>query len=317
MWPVNDDDQPGSELINILIQAHCYWIREADIDGFRVDAVKHMGELAVARFAQAMREYAYSLGKHDFFLFGELVGGDDAINRYAGPNTEGQRGDRTVFYGLNSVLDFPLYWVLPGVIRGSDSPANLFHRYDSLRERAISRGELGRYLVTFIDNHDQIGQNWKRRFAAGLKDEQVVAAIEKVRVDETVIRDASPRSLRVRTIATGRDDYLAHPPAGERLRDADARAVAALGAADRGRQTVPGRRAQDPGAGRADRPHRALLKVTHEQVPARAECTTQSGRGEWTGPRRCGRRALSVRAGKQTPLRSGARRFDRHCLKSS
>jgi glycosidase len=42
----NDDDEPGSQLINILIKAHCYWIREADVDGFRVDAVKHMGELA-------------------------------------------------------------------------------------------------------------------------------------------------------------------------------------------------------------------------------------------------------------------------------
>lgn len=173
----NEDDPAGLAMQQILIDAHRYWIREADIDGYRMDAVKHMGELAVARFAQAMREYAYALGKRDFFLFGELIGGDDAINRYAGPNTEGQRGDRTVFYGLNSVLDFPLYWVLPGVIRGADSPANLFHRYDSLRERAISRGDLGRYLVTFIDNHDQVGQNWKRRFAVGLKDEQVVAAI--------------------------------------------------------------------------------------------------------------------------------------------
>src|SRR5262249_31609634 len=26
----NDDDQPGAELINVLIKAHCYWIREAD-----------------------------------------------------------------------------------------------------------------------------------------------------------------------------------------------------------------------------------------------------------------------------------------------
>src|SRR5262245_56642033 len=36
----NDDDQAGSDVINALIMAHCYWIREADVDGFRVDAVK-------------------------------------------------------------------------------------------------------------------------------------------------------------------------------------------------------------------------------------------------------------------------------------
>jgi ethanolamine ammonia-lyase large subunit len=47
-------------------------------------------------------------------------------------------------------------------------------------------------------------------------------------VDEGIIRDASPGCVRVRTTATSRDDYLAHPPAGERLRDDDAREVATL-----------------------------------------------------------------------------------------
>jgi 1,4-alpha-glucan branching enzyme len=35
----NNDDEIGSAVINVLIKAHCYWIREADVDGFRVDAV--------------------------------------------------------------------------------------------------------------------------------------------------------------------------------------------------------------------------------------------------------------------------------------
>jgi glycosidase len=173
----NDESPAGLELQRIMIAVHRYWIRELDIDGYRMDAVKHMGELAVARFCHAMREYAYSLGKRDFFLFGELVAGDEAINRYAGPNTPGKVGDKTVFYGLSSVLDFPLWWVLPNVIKGFASPTGLINRYESLRERAISRGELGRYLVTFVDNHDQIGQQEKRRFTAGARDEQVIAAI--------------------------------------------------------------------------------------------------------------------------------------------
>ncbi len=173
----NEEDPVGIAMQEVLIDAYRYWIREADIDGFRMDAVKHMGELAVARFCQAMREYAYSLGKRDFFLFGELVAGDDAINRYAGPNTPGQKGDRTIFYGLESVLDFPLFWILPGVIKGFSAPGRLFARYEALRERALSRGELGRFLVTFVDNHDQIGQTWKRRFSAGAFSEQVIAAV--------------------------------------------------------------------------------------------------------------------------------------------
>ena len=43
------------------------------MDGFRVDAVKHMGELACSRFCSNIREYAYSLGKRGFFLFGEVA----------------------------------------------------------------------------------------------------------------------------------------------------------------------------------------------------------------------------------------------------
>jgi glycosidase len=173
----NEETPEGLELQSIVIDAHRYWIREADIDGYRMDAVKHMGEVAVARFCQAMREYAYALGKRDFFLFGELVAGDAAINRYAGPNTPGRAGDRTIYYGLSSVLDFPLYWLLPAVLKGQRPPADLVARYEALRERALSRGELGRYLVTFLDNHDQIGQDPKQRFAAGAADEQVIAGV--------------------------------------------------------------------------------------------------------------------------------------------
>lgn len=173
----NEEDPVGLDLQRILIDAHRYWVREADIDGFRMDAVKHMGERAIARFCQELREYAYRLGKRHFFLFGELVAGDAAIHEYTGPNTASKQGDGTIYYGLDSVLDFPLYWTLPGVIKGFASPSGLAARYEALREHALSRGELGRYLVTFIDNHDQIGQMYKRRFAAGAPDEQVIAAV--------------------------------------------------------------------------------------------------------------------------------------------
>ena len=47
-------------------------------------------------------------------------------------------------------------------------------------------------------------------------------------VDEHVIKDAALRPMHVRTAARSRDDYLSHPPAGERLRDEDARIVAGM-----------------------------------------------------------------------------------------
>ena len=182
----NDDDEIGSAVINALIKAHCYWIREADVDGFRVDAVKHMGELACSRFCSNIREYAYSLGKRGFFLFGELATPDDEIvNRYIGQNTSRQDGDNTVFFGLDSILDFPLaegryndpsHRPLRDVLKGLAGPESVFNRLEAQRERALNRGEIGRYLVTFVDNHDTF---WEPggRFGASASDQQIIGAI--------------------------------------------------------------------------------------------------------------------------------------------
>jgi len=181
----NDDDQPGAELINILIAAHCHWIREADVDGFRVDAVKHMGELACSRFSSMIREYAYSLGKRDFFLFGEAASpSDDLYDRYIGPNTS-RSDDETVFFGITSLLDFRLAQGARGgrgrtglrdVMKGVADPRALIDRLEAQRHRALNRGELGRYLVTFVDNHDHFWQP-DGRISAGASDEQVIASV--------------------------------------------------------------------------------------------------------------------------------------------
>lgn len=181
----NDDDDIGSAVINALIRSYCYWIREADIDGFRVDAVKHMGELACSRFCSNVREYAYSLGKRGFFLFGEVATpSDDIYNRYLGPNTSSSDGD-TVFFGLDSVLDFRLAEgvyndsgnaPLRDVLKGFQGPQTLFNRLEAQRERALNRGEMGRYLVSFVDNHDSFWQP-TGRFARGAADAQVIGAV--------------------------------------------------------------------------------------------------------------------------------------------
>jgi glycosidase len=179
----NDDDQDGSDVVNILIKAHAYWIREADIDGFRVDAIKHMGELACARFCSAIREYALSLGKRSFFLFGELATpDDDVINRYIGQNTSSSDNGQTVFFGLDSVLDFRLAQGNSGnpplrdVIKGFAPPSTLFDRLEAQRQRALNRGELGRFLVTFLDNHDSFWQPGGR-FGRNAPEDQIIAGV--------------------------------------------------------------------------------------------------------------------------------------------
>ena len=110
---------------------------------------------------------------------------DDIYNEYLGQNTSRLDGNNTVFFGLDSVLDFRLaegVYADPGnaplrdVLTGRQGPQTLFNRLELQRNRALSRGELGRYLVTFIGNHDSFWQP-DGRFPAHADDDQVIAGI--------------------------------------------------------------------------------------------------------------------------------------------
>jgi len=62
------------------------------------------------------------------------------------------------------------------VIKGFADPATLFERLASQNQRALNHAEIGRYLVTFVDNHDSFWQP-AGRIGAGAPDEQIIAAI--------------------------------------------------------------------------------------------------------------------------------------------
>jgi ethanolamine ammonia-lyase large subunit len=74
---------------------------------------------------------------------------------------------------------------------------------------------------------------------AGAAEARVDAIYEHARlalyavVDDSVLRDAVGDSVSVRTLANDRDDYLAHPPRGERLRDEDTVALSRVYSARR------------------------------------------------------------------------------------
>jgi glycosidase len=154
-------DLPRPEVLDTLIKVYKYWISAADLDGFRVDTVKHMETSATAIFCNAMREYAQRVGKHNFFIFGEIVAGDDTIQRYLGRNSRIE-GSQERFPSLDAALDFPLYFVLEDVIKGFASPAYLHNRYETFRNHYADHGEAGRYFVTFVDNHDQMARPYRR-----------------------------------------------------------------------------------------------------------------------------------------------------------
>lgn len=171
----NDGSPASEDLQELLAKIHCYWIREVDVDGFRLDAVKHMKGQDTSRFCSRIREYAYSLGKRNFFLFGEIIGNDEMSNPYIGPKVLPE--DRNIYYGLDSILDHPLHSVLAEVIKGNSSPNLLIRRYEELRKNALHRGEYGEFLVTYIDDHDQVGMDFKHRFGHNAAPEQIVAGM--------------------------------------------------------------------------------------------------------------------------------------------
>jgi glycosidase len=65
---------------------------------------------------------------------------------------------------------------LRNVIKGFTGPETLFNRLEAQRLRALNRGEIGRYLVTFLDNHDGFWQP-AGRFGAGAPQEQIIGGI--------------------------------------------------------------------------------------------------------------------------------------------
>lgn len=51
-----------------------YWIAFADVDGFRLDAAKHVTEDFIAYFCSRIRNFAASIGKDNFYIVGEVAG---------------------------------------------------------------------------------------------------------------------------------------------------------------------------------------------------------------------------------------------------
>ena len=60
------DDYRPSPALEALTRAYCWWLGHADLDGFRVDTVKHMEPGATRYFASVVHEFAQSIGKDRF-----------------------------------------------------------------------------------------------------------------------------------------------------------------------------------------------------------------------------------------------------------
>ena len=150
------DDEGLFPVRNHLIRCYQYLIGKFDIDGYRIDTLQYVEPDFARVFGNAMREYAQSIGKRNFFTFGEVWQDDDRrIVEFVGRDTRDANQD---LVGVDAALDFPVWRLLRGVAKGSTPPAALAAHYEDRRnvQRSIvsNHGDASRYFVTFLDNHD-------------------------------------------------------------------------------------------------------------------------------------------------------------------
>lgn len=171
----HDESEAGLALQELLIKAYIYLFRETDCNGFRLDAIKHLGELPAARFSSKVKEYAKLIGKEPFFIFGEAPAHDQAVVKFLEPAYSPK--ENKFYQGLDSLLDFPTHYVLPKIAEGSVLSSLLKERFQSIEKFFSFKRPSTFPLITFLDNHDQIEKPYKKRIGARLNENQLLGAL--------------------------------------------------------------------------------------------------------------------------------------------
>ncbi|QNP73075.1 pullulanase-type alpha-1,6-glucosidase [Streptomyces roseirectus] len=140
------------EVVTGMERIYERWVRDFDIDGFRIDTVKHVNMEFWTRWATALDAYAARHGRADFFMFGEVYSADPALTSpYV---TQGR---------LDATLDFPFqeaarqYASQGGSAQALAQVFGADYRYTTDKANAYEQ-------VTFLGNHDmgRIGHFLKR-----------------------------------------------------------------------------------------------------------------------------------------------------------
>ena len=145
-----------ADLQRFLIRAYQYVIARFDVDGFRIDTLRYLKGDLPRLFGNSMREFALSIGKKNFFTFGEVLDAtpEQDIAKFIGRNTS----DQSELVGVDAALDYPLLNSLKAVVKGFSAPTAVVGMYQNRKtvEANVlsSHGDATRFFVTFLDNHD-------------------------------------------------------------------------------------------------------------------------------------------------------------------
>ncbi|MDB5301256.1 MAG: treZ [Phycisphaerales bacterium] len=163
-------DLENPDVLKTIIAIYKYWIAATDIDGYRIDAFRHVRPDAGRAFCQAVREFATGIGKKNFILIGEVASRRGQLVKYVGNNTPLPREGRRAHYPLlDAALDFPVYHKLARTLKGKLPVTRLFEHYQWLARYYRDPATAGKNYVTFFENHDGGALN-HARILAGEKD---------------------------------------------------------------------------------------------------------------------------------------------------
>ncbi|MBT2423965.1 pullulanase-type alpha-1,6-glucosidase [Streptomyces sp. ISL-22] len=130
------------EVVSGMEKIYQRWVRDFDIDGFRIDTVKHVNMEFWTQWATALDSYAAKKGRDDFFMFGEVYSADTNVT--APYVTQGR---------LDATLDFPFQEAARQYASQGGSARKLAgvfgddYKYTTDKANAYEQ-------VTFLGNHD-------------------------------------------------------------------------------------------------------------------------------------------------------------------
>ena len=179
-----------------LAQCYMYWIALTDCDGFRIDTLKHVSLEEGRNFCGIIKEYAASLGKDNFFLLGEVAGGDYGQDRYLD----------SLQRNLDAVLDIGgMRLSLNAVAKGLQHPRSYFDGFNVHDPRMGSHRSLGSRHVSILNDHDHVFGE-KLRFSVDAASTHQVAAAVAIQLF----------SLGIPCVYYGTEQSLSGPESSER-----------------------------------------------------------------------------------------------------
>ncbi len=161
-----DLDAPGA--LSDIARCFKYWIALTDCDGFRIDTLKHVSLEQARNFCGTIKEFAANVGKENFFLAGEIAGGDYAADRYLD----------VLDRNLNAALDIgEMRPVLTAVAQGRFPASSYFDGFDPGRAVVGSHRNVGNRHVSILDDHDHVFGTKLRFTTTANSPQHVVGAV--------------------------------------------------------------------------------------------------------------------------------------------